>query len=178
MSGQEASRHLFAARREDGRAEWKVVYDRVARMDYGDLLPFAELAELLASEDKSRAYRAVRECNRHLLKSGAVPRYLVPERGLGYRVLRPEDYTPVALVKKDIATRKLSEAVDLMKSAPLREMSPQARAWAEQVTMHLADHELRMMGMEQRQAFADERLSELERRAGIGRPPVLPGRVD
>ena len=176
------TRHLFTARRADGRAEWKVVYDRVVSMEYGDPLTFTELAEMLTTPDRTRAYRAVRECNRQLLKSAAVPRYLVPERGRGYRVLRPQDYTPTALAKKDAATRKLTEAVDLLRSAPLNEMSPAARAWAEAVTMHLADHELRLMNMEQRQVFAEARLAELEQRVSDDRPAVRPplvqGRVE
>lgn len=168
----------FQPKRDDGRAEWKVVYDRVLAMGYGDRLTFGELAELLGTRDRGRAYRAVRQCNGHLLKSSSVPRYLVPRRGTGYEVLRPEDYTPAAIARKDAATRRLSEAVELMKSAPLDELSPAARAWAEAVTMHLADHELRLMGMEARQVFAEARLAELERHAGLGPPPVVPGRVE
>ena len=57
-------------------------------------------------------------------------------------------------------------------------MNPAARQWAEAVTVHLADHQLRLMGMEARQQFAEARLAEPEHRAGIGRPPVVPGKVE
>jgi len=41
-----------------------------------------------------------------------------------------------------------------------------------------ADHELRLMGMEARQQFAEARLAELERRAGVSRPATVPGQVE
>ena len=57
-------------------------------------------------------------------------------------------------------------------------MNPAARQWAEAVTVHLADHQLRLMGMEARQQFAEARLAELERRAGVSRPATVPGQVE
>jgi len=167
----------FRAKREDGRAEWKVVYDHVTALPYGAMVSYGKIAGLLGTDDRLRAYRAVKECNRQLLRA-LVPRYLATVRGQGYQVMTPEEYAPAAIALKDAATRRMSTAVELMKAAPLDDMTPAARAWAEAVSLHVADHELRLMGMEARQQFAEARLAELERRAGVSRPATVPGQVE
>ncbi len=165
---------LFAARRDDGRAEWKVIADHVIGLEYGAELTFADIAELLDTDDKPRAYRAIREANKHFL-ADRTPRALRPVRGKGYRVLAPGDYPKQALLEKAAAAKKLTGAVDLMRSAPLEAMSPGVRAWANTVSTVLVDHELRLMGVEARANFAEERIAQLERRAGIRAPTVIPG---
>ena len=96
-----------------------------------------------------------------------VPRILGSVRGAGYKVLRPADYAPAALAKQTEARRKMTSAVDLMRTAPLNDMSPAQRDWAHKVTMVLIDNELRLHTQEAWRTEAEKRLAELERRAGI-----------
>jgi hypothetical protein len=84
---------LFTPHREGARAEWRVLYDEVARLAYGDELTYDQIAELLGTRDRDRAYRAVRGCNEHLVRDGR-PRVLGSVRGRGYRVLPPAEYAP------------------------------------------------------------------------------------
>ncbi len=168
---------LFTPRREDGRAEWRVIADHALTLDYGDELTFGTIAELLGTDDRDRAYRAVRECNRKFLDD-RTPRALRGVRRVGYRVLAPGDYAPQALAEKAAARKKMTGAVDLMRSAPLADMTPGVRAWANTVTMSLVDHELRLMGVEERAGFAEQRIAELERLAGIRAPVTVPGEVE
>ena len=161
---------LFSPRREDGRAEWRVIYDHVLQVGYGTDITFDDIAEMLDSKDRARAHRAVRRCNQQLTREGKA-RILGNVRGMGYRVLRPSEYAPAAVAYQVQARRKMTTAVDLMRTAPLHDMNPAQREWAHKVTLVLMDNELRLRTQEQWQASAEERLAELERRAGI--PPVI-----
>jgi hypothetical protein len=163
---------LFSPRRPDGRAEWRVVYDHVINLPYGTDVKFPQLAEWLDTDDRSRVHRAVRRCNRQFTEEDK-PRVLGNVRGVGYRVLQPGDYAPTALAIQRQARRKMTSAVDLMRTAPLTDMTPGQRAWAHKVTMVLVDNELRMRSHEQWQKDAERRLGELERRAGVQPPTVI-----
>lgn len=157
---------LFSPHRADGRAEWRVVYEYAVDLPYGTDVKFAQLTELLETDDLERVYRAVRRCNRQFTQEGK-PRVLGNVRGTGYRVLQPADYAPAALSIQRQARRKMSTAVDLMRTAPLHDMTPSQREWAHRVTMVLIDNELRLRSHEQWQQEAERRLAELERRAGV-----------
>lgn len=161
---------LFSPHRPDGRAEWRVIYDHAVRLPYGTDLSFEEIAKLLETDDRPRAHRAVTRCNKQFTRE-AVPRLLGNVRGIGYRVLRPSDYAPAAIALQAQGRRKITNAVDLMRTAPIADMTPAQRDWAHKVTLVLMDNELRLRTQEQWQQDAEERLAELERRAGI--PPVV-----
>jgi hypothetical protein len=165
---------LFSPRRPDGRAEWRVIYDHVLHLPYGTDLSFEEIAKLLDSGDKPRAHRAVTRCNKQFIRE-AIPRILGNVRGTGYRVLRPSEYATAAISLQVQGRRKVSNALDLMRAAPVGDMSPQAQDWAHKVTLVLMDNELRLRSQEQWQQSAEHRLAELERRAGV--PPTIPGEI-
>jgi hypothetical protein len=161
---------LFSPRRPDGRAEWRVIHDHALELPYGDDLTFGDIAKLLDDDDRARAHRAVRRCNQQFTRESTA-RVLGNVRGAGYRVLRPSDYAPAALAYQVQARRKMTSAVDLMRAAPLNDMSPGQRDWAHKVYLVLCDNELRLRTQEQWQSEAERRLAELERRAGI--PPTI-----
>jgi hypothetical protein len=157
---------LFSPRRTDGRAEWRVVYDATVNLPYGTDVPFKLIADLLEADDRARAHRAVRRCNKQFITENK-PRILGNVRGAGYRILKPGDYAPAAMAYQVQARRKMTNAVDLMRTAPLTDMSPGQRDWAHKVYMVLVDNELRLRSQEQWQRDAEARLAELERRIGI-----------
>jgi len=161
---------LFSPRREDGRAEWRVIHDVAVEMPYGADLGFDEIAKVLETDDRARAHRAVRRCNQQFTREN-IPRVLGNMRGVGYRVLRPSDYAPAALAYQLQARKKMTNAVDLMRTAPVTDMTPGQRDWAHKVYLVLCDNELRLRSQEQWQSEAEKRLTELERRAGI--QPVI-----
>lgn len=157
---------LFSPRRADGRAEWRVLYDHAVKLPYGSNLSFVQIAELLDTDDRARAHRAVGRCNKQFVQEN-VARILGNVRGVGYRVLQPADYAPAAIGYQQQARKKMTTAVDLMRTAPLTDMTPGQRDWAHRVTMVLVDNELRLRSQEQWQREAEKRLAELERRAGV-----------
>ena len=167
---------LFSPNRADGRAEWRVIYDKMKDASYGAEIGFAEIAELLESDDRDRAHRAVRRCNQQFMREGK-PKILGNVRGTGYRVLMPGEYAPHAVSYQDAARRKLSTAVDLIRTAPVGEMTDAERNWASQVTMVLIDNELRLRSQEQWRKDAERRLQELERRSGLAGPGTVNGEI-
>ena len=156
---------LFSPNRPDGRAEWRVVYDHAEKLPYGTDVTFDDIAKLLDTDDRGRAHRAVRRCNKQFVRANK-PRILGNVRGHGYRVLQPSEYAPAALAYQTQARRKMTSAVDIMRTAPLDDMSAGARDWAHKVTMVLIDNELRLRSQEQWQKSAEQRLTELEQRMG------------
>lgn len=167
---------MFSPRRADGRAEWKVIYDHAKPLPYGADLTFDEIAKLLDTDDKPRAHRAVTRCNKQFVREN-IPRVLGNVRAVGYRILRPSEYATAAINLQVQGRRKVTNALDLMRTAPLHDMSPQAQDWAHKVTLVLMDNELRLRSQEQWQQSAEQRLAELERRAGIP-PAVIDGEVE
>jgi hypothetical protein len=165
---------LFNSKRIDGRAEWRVVYDAALKCNYGDQISFEDLQQMLDTKDRPRIHRAVGRCNKVLTREN-VPRVLGNIRGFGYRVLEPSDYTPQALAIRKQARRRMSSAIDLMKTAPLDELTPAQRQWAHQVEMVLVDNELRLRSQENWRSDAEKRLRELERRAGIEASEIIEG---
>jgi len=157
---------LFSPHRPDGRAEWRVVYDHAVNLPYGADVTFDDIAKLLDDDDRNRAHRAIRRCNKQFVRENK-PKILGNIRGAGYRILQPADYAPAALAYQVQARRKMTSAVDIMRTAPLTDMSPGARDWAHKVTMVLIDNELRLRSHEQWQKDAEKRLAELEQRMGI-----------
>ena len=167
---------LFSPRRPDGRAEWRVVYEHAISLSYGSDLSFDEIAKLLDTDDRPRAHRAVLRCNKQFTREN-IPRILGNVRGAGYRVLKPSEYATAAIALQVQGRRKVSNALDLMRTAPINDMSPQAQEWAHKVTLVLMDNELRLRSQEQWQQTAEQRLTQLERRAGIP-PAVIGGAVE
>ncbi len=162
---------LFSPHRADGRAEWRVVYDHAEKLPYGTDVTFDDIAKLLDTDDRGRAHRAVRRCNKQFIEVNK-PRVLGNIRGVGYRILQPADYAPAALAYQKQARRKMTTAVDLMRAAPLDDMNTSQRDWAHKVTMILVDNELRLRSQEQWQKDAEKRLAELEQRMGIHAGPA------
>jgi hypothetical protein len=157
---------LFSPHRADGRAEWRVIYDHAATLPYGTDITFDDIAKLLDTDNRARAHRAVRRCNHQFVRENT-PRILGNVRSVGYRILQPADYAPAALAYQVQARRKMTSAVDIMRVAPMIDMTPAQRDWAHKVFLVLCDNENRLRYQEQWQSEAEKRLAELERRAGI-----------
>lgn len=160
---------LFSPKRPDGRAEWKVIYDEVIGLSYGAEVEYTDIAKWLDTEDREVAYRAVARCNKQFTQESK-PRVLGNVRGKGYRVLKPSEYTPAAIGMQKKARRRMTTAVDLMRAAPLTDMTSGQREWAHRVTMTLMDNELRLRSQEQWRDDAERRLKELEQRVGVSEP--------
>jgi hypothetical protein len=126
---------LFQASRPDGRADWRVVFDQVADLDYGQEITHKQLLDELETEDRNRLYRAVARANRELWKTRE--KALAVVRGKGYRVLHPSENERLAEAYKQQARKRMGNAVAVMQATNLSVLTSQEREWAVQVTSGL-----------------------------------------
>lgn len=126
---------LFQPSRPDGRSDWRVVFDRVANLDYGAEVTHDELLAELETDDRGRMYRAVARTNRELWKTRE--KSLAVVRGKGYRILHPSEHERLAEGYKQQARKRMGNAVAVMQGTNLSILTPQEREWAVQVTSGL-----------------------------------------
>jgi hypothetical protein len=159
---------LFSAKREDGRAEWRVIFDYVENLEYGTQVTFDEFMTLLGTEDKTRVYQAVGSAKRKLWAKAQ--RSLDVVRGVGYRVLQPEEHELQAGGYQRTARRRLNNAVAVMQATDISRMEPKARDWVLQVTAGMVlmarsidDHQRRLAKHEDLIAELAKRITKLEK---------------
>lgn len=126
---------LFQASRPDGRADWRVVFDLVADLDYGKEVTHEELLAELGFDDRGRMYRAVGRANRELWKTRE--KALAVVRGKGYRILHPSENERLAEAYKRQARSRMGNAVAVMQATNLSALSSREREWAAKVTSGL-----------------------------------------
>lgn len=126
---------LFQPSRPDGRSDWRVIFDRVADLDYGAEVTHQELLEELGVDDQARLYRAVGRANRELWKTRE--KSLAVIRGKGYRILQPSEHERLAEGYKEQARGRMSNAIAVMQATNLSGMTAQEREWAIRVTSGL-----------------------------------------
>ncbi len=166
----------FTPRRADGRAEWRVVYDLAKDLPYGRELTYTDIATALGAENtvntRNRIHRAVKRCNDQFIAENR-PRVLGSIRGVGYKILEPAEYTSTAIALRKRAAKTITSASDLMRTAPLDDMTPAQRDWAHKVTMVMMDFENRFRSSDERHADAEQRLRDLEERMGARRKTTV-----
>jgi hypothetical protein len=123
---------LFQPSRPDGRSDWRVIFDLVADLDYGQEVTHKQLLDELETDDRGRLYRAVGRANRELWKTRE--KALAVVRGQGYRILRPSEHERLAEAYKRQARTRMGNAVAVMQGTNLSMLDAAAREWAVQVT--------------------------------------------
>lgn len=126
---------LFQPHREDGRAEWRVIFDLVADLDYGQEITHQQLLDELDTDDRKRIYRAVTRANKELWTTRS--KSLAVILGKGYRILHPLEHERLAETYKQQARSRMGNAVAVMRSTNLSALTNQEREWAVQVTAGL-----------------------------------------
>lgn len=154
---------LFKASREDGRSDWRVVYDLFTAMEVGEQIPHETLLTALGTDDRARMYRAVARANRELWARAT--RSVDSVKGYGYRILRPSEHAGQAMVYKRKSRRQLSNAIAVANATDDSSLDPVQRNEAflvrrslmvlaqamDRTVEKLADHEERIARLEGRQ---------------------------
>lgn len=160
---------MFTSKREDGRADWRVVYDYVTGCNPGDLITFNTLGELLDTDKRHTIYGAVSAANHRLW--AREQRSLGVVKGVGYRVLRPQEHELQATSYQVRSRRQMSNAVAVMDATDLTAMTPAERertlAFTGLLTSMLAsiaDHEHRI-------ARHDQLIRQLQEKVGLDPDP-------
>lgn len=122
---------LFQPTREDGRADWRVVFDLVEEFEPDRVVTHADLLKELETKDRSRMYRAVGRANRELWASRQ--KSLAAVKGVGYRMLRAEEMERLANSYRRQSRRKLSSAVAVIDATNLSQLTATQREWTVKV---------------------------------------------
>jgi hypothetical protein len=152
----------FTPKREDGRALWKVVFDAVHADAPDTVYSYAVIGSLIESDEKHDIYSAIGRCNRELWKRSQ--RSLQNLRGVGYRMLKPQEHEVQALDYQDSGRRKMKNAIAIMRATDLSALNDLERTHVLQVESVLVamgraiDHSM------QRLTRHDEILRELAER--------------
>jgi hypothetical protein len=128
---------LFQPSREDGRADWRVVFDRVEGMAPGEEIKHDALLAELGTDDRQRLYRAVGRANRELWSTRS--RSLGAVKGVGYRMLHAREMPTLAESYRKQGRRKVSNAVAVIDATDLGALDKENREWVVKVQggMHL-----------------------------------------
>lgn len=154
---------MFAPKRPDGRARWRVIFDMAAKIEPGDVLPYADLEAALETGDRRIVYRAVAVANRHLWAGEQRSLEVVPE--VGYRMLHPHEHEAQATGFQRQGRRKLDNAVKVAMATDLAALpSEHARQRILQFTAGMMLMARAVDRHERQLARHDDLISELDER--------------
>jgi hypothetical protein len=159
---------LFQAKRKDGRAYWRVAFDRLVSAIPGELVPQPELLALLETDDRTLLYASVARAAKELRKHAQ--RDVAPVRGRGYRVLYANEHVGKADSHKDRAERQLKIANEVIDATDLAALSDSERELWSQVKRGMvllyqavSSHEIAIARHEALIASLQSRIEGLER---------------
>lgn len=104
---------------------WKELVDKAKNWGYGDIYTHGEIARIMQVKAKTpKYYNSVATANKHLLLAG---KRLKNINGIGYQVLRPDDYINESAREVDRAKNKVRRAVAISAYAPVELMTEEGR---------------------------------------------------
>lgn len=152
----------FTPKREDGRALWQVVFDAVHADPPNTIYTHDDIGRLIETDKKHDIYSAVGRCNRELWKRAQ--RSLQNVRGVGYRMLKPQEHEVQALDYQERGRRKMKHAVAVMRATDLSALNDLERTHVLQVEAVLVAMGRAIDHHTQRLTRHDEILRELAER--------------
>lgn len=152
----------FVPKREDGRALWQVVFDAVHADPPNTVYDYAKIADLIETEQRHDIYAAVGRCNRELWKRAQ--RSLQNVRGVGYRMLKPQEHEVQAIDYQERGRRKMRNAVAIIRATDLAGLNDLERTHVLQVESVLVAMGRAIDHHTQRLTRHDEILRELAER--------------
>lgn len=127
----------FVAKRNDGRALWRVIYDEVVRrldageVQVGEFIAHEDLRKLLTDQEQPNYYGAVTRASGELAKQKS--RCLRPQRGSGYRVTAGMSQVEFGQDHRKRGMRSVKRGLNLVKTSDRTLMSPADRTWTDKV---------------------------------------------
>lgn len=99
----------------------KALVDEVISKDYGATIDHVEIACIIEEPIYSQKYRQiVASAKKHLEKSGKM---ITNIRGVGYRVVAPDEYTDESVSCVDSGIRKIKRGAEILDYAPVKDMT-------------------------------------------------------
>lgn len=97
----------------------------VSEHQYGDVLDFKEIGYIINREYGTHAYNDVLQAAKKRLEIAG--HMIVNVRGIGYKVLRPDDYTNEGVKRVRQGAKRIDRGAKVLNHAPVNDMTQQAR---------------------------------------------------
>jgi hypothetical protein len=121
----------FKSRRDDGRADWRVVLDELLKLSPGESVSHDTLAALLDASSMAKVHSAARRARRELWRS--YHRSVENVRGEGYRMLHAQEHRRQADAYRSRGRRQVGQALSVVKATNLSELDSAEREWTVKV---------------------------------------------
>lgn len=100
--------------------------ETISGMNYGDALSFDEIGRIIEQKHGSLKYCDILQAARkRLITAGHM---IVNVRGVGYKVCNPDSYTGEGVRYMRQGAKKIDRGAKIIRHAPVKDMSPEARA--------------------------------------------------
>jgi hypothetical protein len=93
--------------------------------NYGDTLDFKEIGYIIHQEYGTHAYSDILQAARKRLELAG--HMIVNVRGVGYKVLQPDDYTKEGVKRVRQGARRIDRGAKVLNHAPVNDMSQEVR---------------------------------------------------
>ena len=97
----------------------------VEERNYGDILDFKEIGYIIHQEYGTHAYSDILQAARKRLELAG--HMIVNMRGVGYKVLQPDDYTKEGVKRVRQGARRIDRGAKVLNHAPVNDMSQEVR---------------------------------------------------
>lgn len=147
----------------DGRAQWRVIYDRLEYMNIGDVVTYEELIELLPNASPASVRLAFFRAAKGILHNHK--RAFECIRTVGYQMVHPNEQERLARKREARSKRQVRGARDLVTKVDYNLVAPDVRRRMADLEHHYRSLDSMMRGIAQRQARMEERQASLEQRS-------------
>ena len=97
----------------------------VSERKYGDVLDFKEIGYIIHQEYGTHAYNDILQAAKKRLELAG--HMIVNVRGIGYKVLPPDDYTNEGVKRVRQGAKRIDRGTKVLNHAPVNDMTQQAR---------------------------------------------------
>lgn len=105
----------------DRREKVNTIVERFASMNYGESLTHNQIAEMVGIKKTDGEYRyLISQSQKHLLAHGKM---IESVRGVGYRVVFPDNYTLISTRCVASGVRRIDNGMKILAHAPVKEMT-------------------------------------------------------
>ena len=99
----------------------EILYDYIIKLNYGDTILHQDIEEIIQEKHDSKKYHSIiQKAKRKLLESS---KGLENVKGIGYRVIHPDNYTDLSLKYIKSGYRRIDNGFKVLQYAPVNEMS-------------------------------------------------------
>ena len=93
--------------------------------NYGDVLDYKEIGYIIGQKYGTNAYNSIVQAAKKRLEVAG--HAIVNERGIGYKVCQPNDYTSEGVRYMRQGAKRIDRGAKVLSHAPVNDMSPEAR---------------------------------------------------